>query len=88
MVWSGVLQTGFGGPLCAKTRATFWPQSAPGFSQLFAQIFTIWKLRLKDAELAGLLGFFINFTYNFRSELSFRKQEICCLMKLFSEICN
>ncbi len=30
MVWCGVLRTGFGGPLCAKkSRATFWPQSAP-----------------------------------------------------------
>ncbi len=34
MVWCGVVQTGFGGLLCAKkSRDTFWPQSAPGFIQ-------------------------------------------------------
>ncbi len=30
MLWCSVLWTGFGGPLCAKkSRAIFWPQSAP-----------------------------------------------------------
>ncbi len=29
-LWCGVLQTGFGGPLCAKkSRAIFWPQYTP-----------------------------------------------------------
>ncbi len=31
MVWCGVLRAKFGGLLCAKkSRATFWPWSAPG----------------------------------------------------------
>ncbi len=30
-----VLQTGFGGTLCAKkSRATFWPQSAPAYNSI------------------------------------------------------
>ncbi len=61
MVWCGVLRTGFGEPLCAKkSRATFWPQSAPGLG-----LSLVWEtggefLLIKLAFFFLLINFFFS----------------------------